>query len=83
MTWKERLQLQDLEPYRRFELTCLECGHVHYRDVASIYINAERGRLHLDEVEKKLRCNARGCGGNVRLMLIRNGDTSAFVGGLA
>lgn len=81
--WKESLQVRDLDPGQRLEITCRACGHVHYLTRELICVSAEREFLYLDEIERETVCKARGCRGAVRLALVRKGDTSAFVGGLA
>ena len=83
MNWKTNLQVRDLEPSQRLEVTCKVCGHVHYLTRKQIVQSRERDFLHLDEVERETICKARGCHGMVRIALIRSGETSGFVGGLA
>lgn len=82
-SWKDSIQLGDLDEGQRLEMTCTRCGHVHY--LTSDMVKAAGGRvtLYLDEVERRAKCHARGCNGQVRLALARKGDTSGFVGGLA
>ena len=83
MNWKAELQVRDLEPGQRLEMTCKECGHVHYLTREQILCAPEREFLWLDEVEKESVCKARGCHGRVRMALIRKRAASGFVGGLA
>ncbi|MCM2292904.1 hypothetical protein NAC44_11270 [Allorhizobium sp. BGMRC 0089] len=83
MSWKTNIQVRDLDPDQKLELTCTQCGHVHYLTPEIILRAPERGFLYLDEIERESICRARGCRGAVRLALVRNKDTSAFVGGLA
>jgi hypothetical protein len=83
MNWKTSLQVLDLEPTQRLEVTCKACGHVHYLTRAQIEKSPERGFLYLDEIERETVCRARGCRGAVRIALARNGETSGFVGGMA
>ena len=84
MNWKTSMQLGDLTPTQRLELTCRACGHVHYLTAEEVIAGRRaRTRLYLDEVERKLRCKARGCGGRVRMAWVRGRDTSAFIGGMA
>jgi hypothetical protein len=59
------------------------CGHVHYLTRKVICTSAEREFLYLEEVEAETICPARGCHGGVRLAIVKGGDTSAFIGGLA
>ncbi|WP_230978657.1 hypothetical protein [Ollibium composti] len=82
-TWKENVQVRDLDARDKLEMTCKSCGHVHYLTRAAICSSPEREFLYLDEVEKEAACRARGCRGAVRLAMAPRGDTSAFVGGLA
>ena len=82
-SWKDTLQLGDLDPDQRLEMTCKRCGHVHYLTPATLIAARGRATLYLDEVERRTLCKARGCKGAVRLALSRKGDTSGFVGGMA
>lgn len=82
-TWKENVQVRDLEAGDRLEMTCKACDHVHYLTRALLCSSPEREFLYLDEIEKEATCRARGCRGAVRLAMAPRGDTSAFVGGLA
>ena len=83
MNWKRALQIGDLEPDQRLEVTCVRCGHVHYLTQGAVLAAGGRLTLYLDEVEARARCRARGCGGMVRIALSHRGDTSGFVGGMA
>ncbi len=77
------MQVRDLDPNQRLEMTCMICGHVHYLTPSIVKASPEREFLYLDELEAETVCRARGCRGRVRLALPRKGDTSGFVGGLA
>ena len=83
MNWKTELQVRDLEPGQRLEMTCKTCGHVHYLSPAQIMSVPEREFLYLDEVERETYCNAKRCLGQVRMMLIRKDAASGLAGGLA
>lgn len=83
MNWKRNLQVGDLEAGQRLEMTCTSCGHVHYLTPEAVNASPERVFLYLDELEAETVCRTRGCRGRVRLALLRKGDTSGFVGGLA
>lgn len=84
MNWKARLRISDLEPEQRLEATCLSCGHVHFITPSQVLRQgAERGFLYVDELERETICKARNCCGQVRLAMVRSGETSGFVGGLA
>lgn len=82
-SWKQNVQVRDLDAGQRLEITCKSCGHVHYLTRETIATSPERSFLYIDEVERETICRARGCRGAVRLAMVRKGDTSAFVGGLA
>jgi hypothetical protein len=83
VNWKSELQVRDLEPGQRLEMTCKTCGHVHYLTPIEIMASPEREFLYLDEVERETFCKARRCLGNVRMALIRKDAASGFVGGMA
>ena len=82
-SWKDRLQLGDLDPDQRMEMTCKRCGHVHYLTVDAVLKAGGRATLYLSQVESRTVCKARVCRGRVRMALPRKGDTSGFVGGMA
>lgn len=82
-SWKDSLQVRDLDPGQKLEMRCRRCGHVHYLTREILCISPEREFLFLDEVEKETVCRARGCRGPVRLALVHSGQTTGFVGGLA
>ena len=82
-SWKQNVQVRDLDADQKPEITCKTCRHVHYLTRDIICRSAEREFLYLDEIERETICRARGCSGAVRLAMVRKGDTSAFVGGLA
>lgn len=83
MSWKTNIQLADVPPEQRIEIACKKCGQVHFRMAGEMVMTPERGRLYLNEVEKRLRCRVKACRGAVRIALVRLDDTSAFVGGIA
>ena len=83
MSWKDRLQVSDLNPGERLEATCRKCGHLHYltRDMLMGIDGAQY--LYIAEVEQRTSCKMHGCWGRIRLAKVRKGDASAFVGGMA
>lgn len=83
MNWKTNLRVGDLDESQRLEVTCKDCGHVHYLTRKQIVQSPEREFLYLDEVERETVCRARGCRGSVRIAMVRSGETSGFVGGMA
>ena len=96
MSWKEELQLRDLDGSQSIEVLCRKCRHAHYERVADLLEAAaaeeEAGAegsakamtpfTYLDEVEALLACRRWGCDGAVTISLAGNAETSAFVGGL-
>lgn len=83
MNWKTNMQVRDLEHGQRIEVTCRSCGHVHFLTREGILKAPQREFLYLDELERETVCRARGCRGTVRIALVRKGDASGFVGGMA
>lgn len=83
MNWKLELQLCDLEPHQRLEMTCKQCGHVHYRLVSELQSHPELMFVWFSEIERDECCHKMGCRGNVRLMMCHDHSTSGFIGGLA
>lgn len=77
MTWTKQLQVCDVLD-ERFEARCLKCGrfgYVRMRDIPNT-------QLYLDEVEAKLKCRTKGCGGRAMLYGLL-GRMTAFIGGMA
>jgi len=83
VSWKDRLQVLDLDPNDRVELTCRRCGHLRY--LTGLALLARKGalRLTLSEVEARARCRQRGCSGTMRLAMPNERNTVGFVGGIA
>ena len=73
MNWKTAIQVRDLSPEDRLELTCRKCGHLRYLTAM----------LYLDEVEARALCSQHGCKGQMRIALPAQGETSGFIGGIA
>ena len=86
MSWKEELQLRDLDGKQSIEVLCRRCGDARYERVAELRDSEATTGLtpfsYLDEVESRLACNHWGCPGPVTITLANNAETSAFVGGL-
>lgn len=86
MTWKQDLQLQDLEKDVSIECECLKCGYSFYLTPGELLANddgKEKKYLYLDEIESWLACRQWGCSGNVRIALPDQDETEGFQGGLA
>lgn len=83
MSWQDAMQLRDLDPNARMELTCKRCGKVRFLTPAEILARGDYRRLWLSEVQARARCQQRGCGGGMRLALPASGAAKGFVGGIA
>ncbi|UXN05282.1 hypothetical protein [Bartonella sp. HY761] len=83
MSWKTELQIQDLEPDTKLEMSCKKCGHIYFLKPSDIMVNSDNRFLYLDEVETKAQCKSRGCTGEIRMMLVGTRKASPFQGGLA
>lgn len=83
MNWKTDLRADDLGCDVRLELTCKKCGAVRFLSAETILARRNGSQLYLDQVEARSRCRQRGCNGPMRMALIRNGETSGFVGDIA
>ncbi|MEM7621542.1 MAG: hypothetical protein AAF228_14055 [Pseudomonadota bacterium] len=83
MSWKDEIQIRDLDPEQVLEMTCKSCGHVHHYDAADLQEKQDLFSLKLSEVEERERCRSWGCSGKVRLSIYHDNSHSGFVGGLA
>ena len=79
--WKTGLQIMDLDPQTKLEVTCKTCGASRYERPGLLINKMGLDFQYLDEVERLLFCNA--CRGEVRIALSASGETEGFVGGLA
>ncbi len=83
MTWLEDTALRDLDEGTIIESTCMRCLHVWQQSPLQLLIKVAHRDVHLDEVAKHLACPRPGCRHvGVRLTLIKNEETSGFVGGM-
>jgi hypothetical protein len=83
VNWKSAIQVLDLAPGDRLELTCKACGHLRYLTGKALLERKGAGQLYLDEVEARARCTQRGCNGRMRMAMPTTGEASGFVGGIA
>lgn len=77
--WKSKIRVSDLAEGQKLEIICRHCGRLTYLTKATVTDQA----LYLDELERRLKCKARGCGGSARLSMVRLDELTGFVGGLA
>ena len=78
MSWKTDLQLADLDPGARIEITCKRCNLTRYEEQAQLIEQPGMQHAYLDEVEKALRCSDRFCRGSVRLALVHDDKTEGW-----
>lgn len=83
MNWKTNIQLIDLDETQKLEVTCTRCKSTRYLNLFLLCSRMDMAFNYIDEVERKTICEIRGCGGDVRLALITQGETEGFTGGLA
>jgi hypothetical protein len=83
VTWLEDTALRDLDDNVIIEATCTRCLHVWLQSPVQLLIKVVHRDVRLDEVAQHLACPRPGCRHvGVRLTLIKNDETSGFVGGM-
>jgi len=83
VTWLEDTSLRDLDESVIIEATCIRCLHVWLQGPTQLLLKVVHRDVRLDEVARNLACPKMGCRHvGVRLTLIKNEDTSGFVGGM-
>src|ERR1039458_3908629 len=83
VNWLNDTALRDLDDSVLLEATCLRCLHVWLQSPVQLLIKVYHRDVRLDEVAKNLACPRPCCRYvGVRLALIKNEDTSGFVGGM-
>lgn len=83
MNWKTNLRAGDLGDAVRLELSCKKCGAARFLTPQTILARRGGDQLYLYQVEARARCKQRGCKGTMRMALVRTGEASGFVGGIA
>jgi hypothetical protein len=83
VSWRNNIQILDLEASDRLELTCRKCGTFRWLTGTELQARKGKERLTLGEVESRARCRQRGCGGAMRMAMPAPHDTAGFVGGIA
>ncbi|AXH76917.1 hypothetical protein [Ochrobactrum sp. SFR4] len=81
--WKTKYRVSDLSDTQKLEMICKKCSRLVYINKATICTAKGREQLYLDEIEKRARCKARGCKGQMRMAMVRLDEMSGFTGGLA
>jgi len=83
VTWLEDMSLRDLDEGVVIEATCIRCLHVWLQSPIQLLLKVVHRDVRMDEVAQNLACPKSGCRHvGVRLTLIKNEDTSGFVGGM-
>ena len=83
MTWLEDTKLRDLDDSLVIEATCRRCLHTWLQSPVQLLLKVDHRDVNLDEVSRHLSCTRFGCRhSGVRIALLRNDDTSGFVGGM-
>ncbi|HEY8189710.1 MAG TPA: hypothetical protein VIF12_03440 [Micavibrio sp.] len=83
MSWQEDTALRDLDDSTIIEATCMRCLHVWLQSPLQLLLKVVHRDVRMDEVAKNLACPRSGCRHvGVRIALIKNQDTSGFVGGM-
>jgi len=83
VSWQEDTALRDLDESTIIEATCIRCLHVWLQSPLQLLLKVLHRDVKMDEVAKNLACPKSGCRHvGVRIALIRNQETSGFVGGM-
>lgn len=83
MSWLEDISLRDLDDGVLIEATCLRCLHVWLQSPVQLLLKVSHRDVRLDEVARHLACPGWKCRHvGVRLALLKNEETSGFVGGM-
>jgi hypothetical protein len=83
VSWLEDTSLRDLDDSTLIEATCMRCLHVWLQSPVQLLIKVIHRDVYLDEVAKHLACPKHSCRHvGVKLTLIKNEETSGFVGGM-
>lgn len=83
MSWLDDMRLRDLDDDVVIEATCLKCLHTWLQSPVQLLLKVDHRDVTLDEVQSDLACTRPGCRHvGVRIAVIRNDDTSGFVGGM-
>ncbi len=81
--WKTKYRVSDLSDTQKLEMICKKCSRLVYINKTTICTAKGREQLYLDEIERRARCKARGCKGQMRMAMVRLDEMSGFTGGLA
>lgn len=82
MSWLDDLSLRDLDDSQIIELTCLTCGYTWLQSPVQLLLKVDHRDITLAEVARDLACKRNRRHYGVRLSLLRNDESSGFVGGM-
>lgn len=83
MSWLEDTSLRDLDDSVIIEARCMRCLHVWLQSPVQLLIKVSHRDVYMDEVAKNLSCPRMGCRHvGAKVTLIKNEETSGFVGGM-
>ena len=83
MGWREETSLRDLDDLVVIEATCIRCRHTWLQSPVQLLIKVAHRNVYLDEVAANLSCPAWKCRHvGAHITLIKNEETSGFVGGM-
>jgi hypothetical protein len=83
VTWQQDTKLRDLDDGTVIEAECMRCLHVWLQSPLELMLKVDHRDVRMDVVAKNLACRRSGCRHvGVRIALIKNQDTSGFVGGM-
>ncbi len=83
MSWLDDMHLRDLDDSQAIEATCMKCLHTWLQSPLQLLLKVDHRDVTLAEVARELKCKRPHCGhSGARLSLVRNEDTSGFVGGM-
>ena len=83
MSFLDDITLRDLDDTELIEATCIKCLHTWTQSPLQLLLKVDHRDVTLGEVAKDIRCARPHCGyAGARITLVRNEDTSGFVGGM-
>lgn len=83
MSFLDDICLRDIDDSELIEATCMKCTHIWTQSPVQLLLKVDHRDVTLAEVGRELRCPRPHCGhSGARITLVRNTDTSGFVGGM-
>jgi hypothetical protein len=83
VSWLNDMHLRDLDDSQAIEATCMKCLHTWLQSPIQLLLKVDHRDVMLAEVAREIKCPRPHCKhSGARLSLVRNEDTSGFVGGM-